>query len=132
MAVKAKKVRAGSFRIEREPSSFASLRVASPLVSAPVNEETESSAQNLQLPSFAEAFPKDARLGALLAAYARGDYAAVRTGAPQLAKDTDDPAVKVAAEDLLQRISPDPRLRWMYLATLLLVVLVGLYWMRSG
>lgn len=83
-------------------------------------------------PAFLDEFPEDARLQPLVVAYLAGDYATVRAGAHRLADDASEPDVKRAASDLLRRISPDPMLKWMYLATLVLILAVGLYWMRKA
>ncbi|MDI1477103.1 hypothetical protein [Polyangium sp. y55x31] len=73
------------------------------------------------VPSFAQRFPRDERLDALLAAFDRGDYARVREDGGRLVKSTDDPAVRRAAEELLRRIEPDPLAKYMLLAACLLL-----------
>lgn len=79
-------------------------------------------------PSFARDFPRDEALDALVAAFARGDYHAVREGAPKLAKETDDPAVKRAAEVLRARIEPDPTARLLFGLTAALLVFLTIWW----
>lgn len=80
-------------------------------------------------PRFARAFPKDAELDALLAAFEAGDYARVRVEAPALALKTEDEDVRRAARELRKRIDPDPlSLALMGIAALLLLVLSGYYW----
>ncbi len=79
-------------------------------------------------PRFAADYPKDDVLDALLEAFDRGDYRAVREGAPKLAAATEDDAVRAAARDLRARIDPDPwavRLLWL---TGLLLLGLTVYW----
>jgi hypothetical protein len=73
---------------------------------------------------FTRAFPNDPELVRLVAAFEAGDYQTVRTGAPQLAERTADPAVRKAALDLRRRLDPDPM--QLYLLGLTLVLLVFL------
>jgi hypothetical protein len=73
------------------------------------------------VPSFAQRFPQDEALDALLAAFDRGDYARVREDGARLAKTTEDPAVRRAAEELLRRIEPDPLAKYMLFAACLLL-----------
>ncbi|TKD13147.1 hypothetical protein [Polyangium fumosum] len=73
------------------------------------------------VPSFAQRFPRDESLDALLAAFDRGDYGRVREDGARLVKSTDDPAVRRAAEELLRRIEPDPLAKYMLLAACLLL-----------
>jgi hypothetical protein len=58
-------------------------------------------------PLFARTYPRHADLDALVEAFERGNYAHVRQEAPALAGRAEDPAVKLAAEDLFKRIQPD-------------------------
>lgn len=60
------------------------------------------------VPSFAAGFPANAELDALVDAFVRGDYAAVREGAPRLAERSESADVRAAALDLRRRIDPDP------------------------
>lgn len=71
-------------------------------------------------PPFAREWPRDEELDRLLAAFSRGNYATVRTGAPALAAKSADPAVKRAATELRRRIDPDP------LSSVLLLIAIGL------
>lgn len=74
------------------------------------------------VPTFAQRYPQDEALDALLRFFDRGNYAAVREGAEKLLTSDAKPAVKQAAEDLLRRLEPDPLARYlMGTATLLLV-----------
>ena len=59
-------------------------------------------------PDFASSFPELPALDHLVEAFARGDYAAVRAGAPELERSSQDPAVQEAARTLLARTRPDP------------------------
>ncbi|HVY48780.1 MAG TPA: hypothetical protein VHB21_22985 [Minicystis sp.] len=75
--------------------------------------------------------PRSPELGALEAAFDRGDYATVRRDAPKLARSTDDDAVRARARELARRIEPDPIAKWMMAgAGLLLAMLAGWYWMH--
>jgi hypothetical protein len=73
------------------------------------------------VPTFAQRFPRDETLDALLVAFDRGDYARVREDGGKLAKSAEDPAVKRAAEELLRRIEPDPLAKYMLFAACLLL-----------
>jgi hypothetical protein len=77
-------------------------------------------------PSFARSFPELAALDQLVEAFARGDYAAVRAGAPELARTSSDPAVQEAARTLLDRTRPDPlAVGLLAIGAVLLVVLAA-------
>jgi hypothetical protein len=83
-------------------------------------------------PSFARAFPASPELDALVEAFARGDYARVRAGAPALEKASEDEAIRAAARTLVDRTEPDPlALRLLLLTGVLLVLLAG-WWMVHG
>jgi hypothetical protein len=79
-------------------------------------------------PAFARDFPNDAELTALVTAFAAGDYATVRTGAPALASKTKDEHVKRAAELLRARIEPDPTARVFFALTAALLVFLMTWW----
>lgn len=79
-------------------------------------------------PAFAQDFPPDAELAALVSAFAAGDYATVRTGAPALAAKTKDDDVKRAAELLRARIEPDPSARLFFGLTAALLVFLFVWW----
>jgi hypothetical protein len=79
-------------------------------------------------PAFAEDFPADAELAALVVAFTAGDYATVRTGAPALAAKTTDEDVKRAAEMLRTRIEPDPTSRVFFGLTAALLVFLSAWW----
>ena len=79
-------------------------------------------------PKFAKDFPRDPELDALVAAFARGDYAAVREGAPKLASTTSDEAVRRAARTLRERIEPDPTSRALFLIAAALLIALTAWW----
>ena len=79
-------------------------------------------------PAFAREFPNDPELATLVAAFAAGDYATVRTGAPALASKTKDEHVKRAAELLRARIEPDPTARVFFGLTAALLVFLMTWW----
>ncbi|MDB5214294.1 MAG: hypothetical protein JWO86_2221 [Myxococcaceae bacterium] len=79
-------------------------------------------------PSFARDFPNDPELASLVAAFAAGDYATVRAGAPELASKTTDEHVKRAAELLRARIEPDPTSRVFFALTAALLVFLMTWW----
>ena len=79
-------------------------------------------------PAFAKEFPNDAELARLVRAYADGDYAAVREGAPKLAAKAKDPEVKRAAELLRDRIEPDSSARLLFGLTAALLVFLFVFW----
>ena len=79
-------------------------------------------------PHFARGFPRHAELDELVAAFARGDYATVREGAPKLAASTDDEDVKRAARLLRERIEPDPSSKTLFLFAAALLVFLTAWW----
>jgi cobalamin biosynthesis Mg chelatase CobN len=86
-------------------------------------------ARREDVPAFAQSFPRDAALDALLAAFEAGDYGKVRKEAPLLAKSAEDPAVRKAAAELRRRLDPDPIAVYLLgAAALLLVFLAGWFW----
>ncbi len=80
-------------------------------------------------PYFARLYPDNSELAALVDAFQRGDYAAVRRGAPALAERAGDPDVKRAAEDLVRRTRPDSvSAALVLIGAGLLLFLVYTYW----
>lgn len=79
-------------------------------------------------PAFARDFPKNDELGRLVDAFARGDYATVRTDAPKLAAATEDEAVKKAAQTLRERIEPDPTSKLLFLFAAALLAFLSIWW----
>ncbi len=88
----------------------------------------EKSRASWGFPAFAREFPNDPELARLVAAFAAGDYAAVRSGAPELASKTEDEDVKRAAELLRARIDPDPTARVFFALTAALLVFLMTWW----
>ncbi|HLK37053.1 MAG TPA: hypothetical protein VKU41_09915 [Polyangiaceae bacterium] len=83
-------------------------------------------------PSFAQAFPSDPALDALVEAFARGDYRLVRSAAPELERSSSDAAVRAAAHTLLERTSADPLATWLVVLAAALLVVLGGYWIVEG
>jgi hypothetical protein len=102
---------------------------AAPAAKAAPKEVAAEQQDSDPRPYFARAYPKNAELEALVAAFDRGDYATVRTDAPALAARAGDPAVKRAAEDLARRIQPDSlSAALVVIGAGLLLFLVYTYW----
>ena|ERR1700722_9537855 len=83
-------------------------------------------------PSFARGFPASPELDAVVDAFARGDYAQVRSEAPKLERATDDEAVRAAARMLVDRTRPDPLAVRFLVVTGLLLVLLTSWWIAHG
>jgi hypothetical protein len=84
-------------------------------------------------PAFARGFPRTPELDAVVAAFAAGNYARVRSEASRLASASSDEAVKSSLRVLVQRTEPDPLAKVLvFLTALLLVVLSGFWIVRSG
>jgi hypothetical protein len=79
-------------------------------------------------PAFARRFPRDPELDALVTAFTRGDYHAVRERAPKLAASSADADVKRAAELLRQRIEPDPTSKILLLLAATLLAFLTVWW----
>ena len=95
---------------------------------APKVDAFENARASWGFPAFAREFPNDPELASLVAAFAAGDYATVRTGAPELASKTKDEHVKRAAELLRARIEPDPTARVFFALTAALLVFLMTWW----
>jgi hypothetical protein len=80
-------------------------------------------------PGFAEEWPRDVKLDALVAKFEEGDYAAVNAGAKAL-RDHKDRKVRAAAEELASRTRPDPVMKWLFFGMLLVILSVGGYWIN--
>lgn len=78
-------------------------------------------------PHFAESWPRDARLDALVEKFEEGDYAAVAAGAVEL-RHHEDARVRAAARRLVSRTRPDPMMKWIFAAMLLAILSVAGYW----
>lgn len=83
-------------------------------------------------PAFAKGFPTDARVDALVAAFARGDYAQVRLAGLKLAQEATDDAVRQAALTLVERTSPDRLTKVLLALAAALLVLLSTYWIVHG
>jgi len=79
-------------------------------------------------PAFARSFPRDPELDRLVTEFARGNYRAVRDGAPALAASTTDAEVKRAAGLLRARIDPDRSARVFFALTAALLVFLSAWW----
>jgi hypothetical protein len=94
----------------------------------PEPDAFEKSRASWGFPGFAREFPNDPELAVLVAAFAAGDYATVRAGAPALASKTTDDRVKAAATLLRSRIEPDPTSRVFFALTAALLVFLMTWW----
>jgi hypothetical protein len=65
-------------------------------------------------PRFLLHFPRDPELEELVRAFEAGDYATVRSKAPELAERTCNPEVRSAALELTRRIQPDPLMTYVF------------------
>lgn len=84
-------------------------------------------------PLFAEGFPRDPALDALVDAFARGDYARVRREAPKLLATAESDDIKRAVRTLVSRTSADPlAVVLLALTGVLLVVLTAWWWRFNG
>ena len=77
-------------------------------------------------PRFADDFPDDPDLAALVDRFAEGNYRAVRDGVPALKDKPDD--VMRAARRLLAATEPDPTAKLLFAMTGLLLVFLAAYW----
>ncbi len=77
-------------------------------------------------PKFLLKFPHHPELDRLVAAFEAGDYATVRRDAPALVDGAEDPAVRDAALELERRIEPDPLMKYLLLASVVLLVFLVL------
>jgi hypothetical protein len=84
--------------------------------------------QDWGFPEFARDFPRDPELDRIVAAFAAGNFRAVRDGVPKLAAGTSDEAVRTAALTLLDRTRPDPASRVVLLATAALLAVLSAWW----
>jgi hypothetical protein len=83
-------------------------------------------------PTFTKAFPTDARLDALVDAFARGDYAHVREAGTKLAADSGDEVVRRAALTLVARTSPDALTKALLLLAAVLLLVLSAWWITHG
>lgn len=78
-------------------------------------------------PPFAQDYPKDPEIEALLALFEAGDYGAMRERAKKL--ESRDEGVRLAVRDLVARTEPDPAMRWIFLGILAMILGVTAYWL---
>jgi len=78
-------------------------------------------------PRFLLSFPRHPELDRLVAAFEAGDYATVRRDAPDLAERADDAAVRDAALELRHRLDPDPLVKYIVLASVVLLIFLVLH-----
>jgi hypothetical protein len=84
-------------------------------------------------PSFAEHFPRDPALDALVQAFARGDFRRVRKEGPHLARNGASTEVRAAALTLVERTRPDPLASVFFGLAALLLAFLSAYWRwRAG
>jgi hypothetical protein len=83
-------------------------------------------------PAFAESFPRDPELDALVNAFEAGDFGRVRAGAKQLAASAKDEGVKRAAEAVLARTKADPLQTLLVVISAVLLVLLSAWWIGHG
>jgi hypothetical protein len=74
-------------------------------------------AQGRERPRFVAAAPEHEGYRKLLASFERGDYASLRREAPKLLEGELTPEVRAATLELLERIEPDPLVRWLLVLT---------------
>ncbi|MCC6898794.1 MAG: hypothetical protein IT377_07450 [Polyangiaceae bacterium] len=94
---------------------------------APEAARPELDASGRERPRFLLSFPADPELDRLVASFERGDFAAVRSGALALAERADDERVRDAALELRRRIDPDPLIKYLLLASVVLLVVLVLH-----
>jgi hypothetical protein len=100
-----------------------------PALGIPAEDASPAPRDGAELPAFAQAWPEDDALMALVAAFEAGNYERVRREAPQLARRTESDEVRRAARELVRRLDPDPVAVYMLaVAGLLLLFLAGWYW----
>jgi len=105
-------------------------RIEAPRAAEEAVKKKKPAAEQRDVPIFAAEFPRDGELDALVEAFARGDYAAVRAGAPKLAASAADEDVRAAARMLRERIEPDPMGKTLILIAA--VLLAFLAWWYLG
>jgi hypothetical protein len=79
-------------------------------------------------PAFARAFPADAEVEALTAAFEAGDYRRVRDEGGALAARSPEGSVREAALELVRRTRPDPLAKWLFLLAATLMASLFGYW----
>lgn len=90
-------------------------------------DRAELDANGRERPKFLLAFPDDPELQRLVQAFEAGDFATIRSKAAALADKSEDPAIRDAALELRRRIDPDPLIKYIVLASVLLLGFLVLY-----
>lgn len=88
--------------------------------------------QEPRRPAFTKAFPRTPDLDDVVGAFARGDYARVRSQAIRLEQSTSDADVRKAARMLFDRTRPDPIGVALLIIAALLLGTMALWWMAYG
>ncbi|MGA7123120.1 MAG: hypothetical protein WBY94_23675 [Polyangiaceae bacterium] len=83
-------------------------------------------------PLFASSFPRHPALDALVQAFARGDYALVRSEGSKLSGSAAEEDVRTAARTLVERTEPDPLAIWLLVLTGGLLITLSTYWITHG
>lgn len=100
-------------------------RPPEPVASAPPRSELDAAGR--ERPRFLLSFPSDPDLDRLVEAFERGDFATVRADAPALAERTEDEGVRDAALELRRRIDPDPLIKYLLLASVVLLFVLVMH-----
>jgi hypothetical protein len=82
--------------------------------------------------TFAQDFPKDPRLDALVNAFREGNYRRVRELAPGVVQSADREEVRKAARELVRRTEADPLSIGLLVLTALLLFVLSAYWISRG
>jgi hypothetical protein len=97
-----------------------------PPVEEPSGTDAPLDSEGRERPRFLLEFPNDPELQRLSQAFEAGNYQAVRVGASNLARSSEDPVVRAAAQELRRRIDPDPLMK--YLLSVAIVLFVFVVW----
>ncbi len=108
-------------------------RTPPPRASKPKKKKTKTTkrepldAAGRERPRFLLDFPKDPELDKLIAAFESGDYSTTLTGARELAGKSKRRRVREAAMELAHRTQPDPLMKYLLLASVVLLVFLTLH-----
>ncbi len=80
-------------------------------------------------PRFAETYPEDPDLDAMLESFDAGNYRAVRDGAARLDVEGKPEAVREAARDLVSRTGPDAVQKALLGIALVVILILSGYWL---
>ncbi|HET9957304.1 MAG TPA: hypothetical protein VFQ61_22555 [Polyangiaceae bacterium] len=81
-------------------------------------------AKGRERPRFLLEFPEDPELERLIGCFEAGNYRELRQGAPTLIERSTNPEIRAAAEELLRRIEPDPLMKLLLVAAIVLFICV--------